>query len=82
MNKLTEPDPFNYKKQQESLNLRRILIAYERLAVEGLKMKANGLSIREICGELKTRRDALPRAFEMAPGQGWDVMAGERGESA
>jgi len=48
---------------------------YERLAVEGLKLKAKGLSIQEICGELKTRRDALLRAFEMAPAQGWDTMA-------
>ena len=79
VNKLMDPDPLRYKKQQESLNLRRILIAYERLAVEGLKLKAKGLSIQEICGELKTRRDALLRAFEMAPAQGWDVMAGERG---
>jgi|GEM_PF-4633071 len=56
-------------------NLRRILIDYERLAVEGLKLKAKELSIQEICGELKTRRDALLRAFEKASAQGWDAMA-------
>ena len=78
MNKLTEPDPFNYKKQQESLNLRRILIAYERLAVEGLKLKARGLSIQEICGELRTKRPTLLRAFKMAPEQGWDKRLEEK----
>jgi hypothetical protein len=77
--KRIENDPWRYKWWQESLNLRRILIACERLAVEGLKLKAKGLSIQEICGELKTRRDALLRAFEMAPEQGWDVMAREQG---
>lgn len=79
VNKLTEPDPWHYKTRQESLNLRRILIAYERLAVEGLILKAKGLSIQEICGELRTKRPVLLRAFEMAPAQGWDVMARERG---
>jgi len=53
------------------------LISYERLAVEGLKLKAKGLSIQEICSTLKTKSDALLRAFDMAKDQGWDLMAGE-----
>ena len=44
-------------------------------AVEGLRLRAKGLSIQEICGELRTRRDALLRAFAMAEEQGWDVKA-------
>ena len=77
VNKLMDPDPKRYKEQIKSLELRRILISYERLAIEGLRLRAKGLSIGEICGELKTRRDALLRAFDMAKDQGWDLMAGE-----
>jgi hypothetical protein len=77
VNKLMHPDPDKYKTQKASLELRRILLAYERLAVEGFKLKAKGLSIHEICGELRTRRDALLRAFAMAEEQGWDVKARE-----
>ncbi len=77
VNKLMDPDPKRYKNQIKSLELRRILISYERLAIEGLRLRAKGLSIGEICGELKTRRDALLRAFDMAKYQGWDLMAGE-----
>jgi len=73
VNRLMHPDPEKYKKQSALLELRRILLAYERLAVEGLKLRARGLSIQEICGELRTRRDALLRAFAMAEEQGWDV---------
>jgi hypothetical protein len=77
VNKLMDPDPKRYKEQIKSLELRRILISYERLAVEGLKLKAKGLSIQEICSTLKTKSDALLRAFDMAKDQGWDLMAGE-----
>jgi hypothetical protein len=72
-----DPDTKRYKEQIKSLELRRILISYERLAVEGLKLKAKGLSIQEICSTLKTKSDALLRAFDMAKDQGWDLMAGE-----
>jgi transcriptional regulator len=77
VNKMMHPDPDKYKTQKASLELRRILLAYERLAIEGLKLKARGLSIHEICVELRTRRDALLRAFAMAEEQGWDVKARE-----
>ena len=80
VNKLMDPDPKRYKEQIKSLELRRILISYERLAIEGLKLRAKGLSIGEICGELKTRRDPLLRAFDMAKDQGWDLMAGENAD--
>ena len=80
VNKLMDPDPKRYKEQIKSLELRRILISYERLAIEGLRLRAKGLSIGEICGELKTRRDALLRAFDMAKDQGWDLMAGENAD--
>jgi hypothetical protein len=72
-----DPDPKRYKQQIKSLELRRILMSYERLAIEGLKLSAKGLSISEICDELNTRRDALLRAFDMAKDQGWNLMAGE-----
>ena len=72
-----DPDPKRYKEQIKSLELRRILISYDMLAIEGLRLRAKGLSIGEICGELKTRRDALLRTFDMAKDQRWDLMAGE-----
>jgi hypothetical protein len=77
VNKLMDPDPKQYKEQIKSLELRRILISYDMLAIEGLRLRAKGLSIGEICGELKTRRDAMLRTFDMAKDQRWDLMAGE-----
>jgi site-specific DNA recombinase len=82
VNRLLNPDYTYIQPASTSSGMNQRLKRYERLAVEGLKLKAKGLSIQEICGELKTRRDALLRAFEMAPAQGWDAMARQQGESA
>jgi len=75
VNRLLNPDYTYIQPASTPSGMNQRLKRYERLAVEGLKLKAKGLSIQEICGELKTRRDALLRAFEMAPAQGWDTMA-------
>ena len=77
VNRLLNPEYQYYQTAGTRAEIHRRMKLYEHLAVEGLKLKAKGLSIGEICGELKTRRDALLRAFDMAKDQGWDLMAGE-----
>ncbi len=77
VNRLLNPEHQYYQTAGTRAEIHRRMKLYEHLAVEGLKLKAKGLSIQEICGELKTRRDPLLRAFDMAKDQGWDLMAGE-----
>ena len=76
MNRLLNPEHQYYQTAGTRAETHRRMKLYERLAVEGLKLKARGLSIKEICSTLKTKSDALLRAFDMAKEQGWDLMAG------
>ena len=64
VNKLMDPDPKRYKNQIKLLELRRILISYERLAIEGLRLRAKGLSIGEILN-LELSADGLFKAGDV-----------------
>ena len=77
VNRLLNPDHVYLQSANTASGMKQRMRRYEHLAVEGLKLRAKGLSIQEICGELRTRRDALMRAFAMAEEQGWDVKARE-----
>ena len=75
VNRLLNPDHVYLQSASTASGMKQRLRRYERLAVEGLRLKAQGLSLEDICGELGTKRDALLRAFTMAEEQGWDVKA-------
>ena len=73
--RLLNPDHVYLQSASTASGMKQRLRRYENLAVEGLRLKAQGLSIEDICGELRTKRDALMRAFAMAEEQGWDLKA-------
>lgn len=77
VNRLLNPDHVYLQSANTASGMKQRMRRYEHLAVEGLRLKAKGLSIHEICGELRTKLPALERAFAMAEEQGWDVKARE-----